>query len=72
MVEFEDPITDTDYDPMGDPAGTAWKFIMVIGGITMTLLAFMVAQNNVLPTVTSFIGGLTGSNVGGNETVEVV
>jgi hypothetical protein len=64
MVSFEDPVTDTTYDPIGNPGGTAWKFIMMVGGLTMTLLAVGIANNNVLPWITNTFSNLTGTDVG--------
>jgi len=66
MVDFEaeDPITGTSYDPLGDPTGTAMKFLMAVAGITMTLLALGVAQSAVLPRVSDLFSGLTGVDTG--------
>lgn len=71
MVEFEDPITDTEYD-FSDPAGTGMKVLTVLGGIAMTLVLFVVAQENIVPRITSALSGLTGTDVGGTGSVEVV
>lgn len=66
MVEFEDPVTGTEYDPT-DPAGLALKGVYGVLGITMTLLLFSIAQMNVLPTVQNFLGNLTNMSVGGSS-----
>lgn len=63
MAEFQDPITDTTYDPLGDPAGTALKSVYVIAGIAMTLLLFNIASGSVLPRVQSVLG--LGGDSGG-------
>jgi len=70
MAKFEDPVTGTSYDPIGDPAGTAMKFVYVVGGLTMTLLALGVAQGNVLPRLKGLINDFLGVNAGG-DTVTV-
>lgn len=70
MVEFEDPITDTDYDT-GNPAAFGMQMLKVLAGITLTLVAFSIAQTNIVPRITGFLGSLTGMSVGGNETIEV-
>lgn len=66
MVDFqaEDPITGTSYDPLGDPSGTAMKFVMAVLGISMTLLALGVAQSTVLPTLSGLFESVTGVNSG--------
>jgi len=71
MVEFEDPITDTSYNPIGDPSGTLLKSVYAVAGITMTLLLLGVAQNSVLPQVQSFVESLLGLDTGsGNNVVQ--
>lgn len=69
MVRFTDPITDTEYNPIGDPTGTAVKSVYAIAGITMTLLLVSIANNNILPTVQGALSGLLGTGVGGESTV---
>jgi hypothetical protein len=64
MVEFSDPITDTNYDPIGDPSGTALQAVYAIAGISMTLLLVSIANTNVVPRVQSFLSSLTGADVG--------
>jgi len=64
MVEFTDPITDINYDPIGDPSGTALQAVYAIAGISMTLLLLSIANTNVVPRAQSFISGLVGVNVG--------
>jgi len=71
MTELMDPITDVEYDPVGDPAGTALKSVYVIGGITMTLLLFSVAQNTVLPTVGSLLDSTIGVSGGTGDGLDV-
>ena len=69
MVKFTDPITDTEYNPIGDPTGTAVKSVYAIAGITMTLLLVSIANNNILPSVQGFLGGVLGTGVGGDSVV---
>jgi len=63
MVSFEDPITDTTYRPLSDPVGTLSKSGMIVAGLTMTLLLFGIAQNQVLPMVGGFVNNVTGGLV---------
>lgn len=67
MAKFKDPVTGTNYDPFGDPAGTALKFVYAVGGIAMTALAVSIATGNVLPRLQSFLGGLLGVDAGGDS-----
>lgn len=67
MVEFTDPITDTKYNPVGDPAGTVLQSVYIVLGLTMTLLLLGIAQAGVLPRVQSLIGNLLGIETGGGE-----
>jgi hypothetical protein len=69
VVSFQDPITDTEYNPIGDPTGTAVKSVYAIAGITMTLLLVSIANNNILPQVQGVLSGLLGTGVGGESTV---
>jgi len=72
MVEFEDPITDTEYDA-SDPLDMAKTAVMVLGGMAVTLTLFAVANNNVVPAITGFIADLTGYNAGGSgDTPDIV
>ena len=67
MVEFEDPITETEYDPVGDPSGTLLQSVYAVAGITMTLLLLGIAQGRVLPAVREFIKSLLGVDPTGGE-----
>ena len=69
MVKFTDPITDTEYNPIGDPTGTIVKSVYAIAGITMTLLLVSIANNNILPQVQGTLSSLTGTGVGGDSVV---
>jgi hypothetical protein len=71
MVEFTDPITDTQYDPIGDPSGTAVQAIYAILGISMTLILVSIANSNVVPRVQNLLSGLTGGTVGEGDMVGV-
>lgn len=64
MPEFTDPLTDTSYDPIGDPSGTAVQAIYAVAGISMTLILISIANSNVVPKVQSLLSGLTGADVG--------
>jgi hypothetical protein len=64
MTEFEDPITDTSYDPLGDPAGTALQSIYVVLGIGMTLVLFGIAQSTVVPTLAGLFDVIPGVDSG--------
>jgi len=64
MVQFTDPLTDTNYNPIGDPVGTAKQSVYAIAGISMTLLLLSIANTNVVPRVQSALSSLTGANVG--------
>jgi len=72
MVKLTDPITDQDYDPIGDPAGTLLQSVYVVGGIAMTLILFNIAQSDVVPAVSNLLSSLTGGAVadeGGSQIV---
>jgi len=71
MTELMDPITDVQYDPVGDPAGTAIQAVIVVGGITMTLLLFSVAQNTALPAVGNVLNSLIGIDGGTGDGIDV-
>jgi hypothetical protein len=64
MPEFTDPLTDTSYDPIGDPSGTAVQAVYAIAGISMTLILISIANSNVVPRVQGFLASLTGGSVG--------
>jgi hypothetical protein len=64
MPEFTDPLTDTSYDPIGNPSGTAIQAVYAIAGISMTLLLISIANTNVVPKVQQLLANLTGANVG--------
>lgn len=71
MAKLKDPITDTTYDPLGDPAGTALQAVYAVAGIAMTALLVSIATGNVLPRVQSFVSDLLGINAGDSSvTVE--
>jgi hypothetical protein len=64
MVEFTDPITDTSYDPIGDPAGTVLQAVYAVAGIAMTALLVSIATGNVLPRVQGFLSDMLGIDAG--------
>jgi hypothetical protein len=64
MPEFTDPLTDTSYDPIGDPSGTVVQAIYAIAGISMTLILISIANSNVVPKVQNALSSLTGGSVG--------
>jgi len=70
-VEFDDPVTDVSYDPIGDPVGTAMSAVAIVGGLTMTLLLFTIAQGTVLPVVQDVVSSLTGGAVESDSDMEV-
>jgi len=64
VVEFEDPITGTSYDPVGDPTGTAVQAGYAVLGIAMTLLLVNVAQSTVLPELEGLASVVPGVDTG--------
>jgi hypothetical protein len=64
MPEFEDPITDVEYDPLGDPAGTAKQAVMIVAGIGMTLVLFGISQSTVVPVLASVFDAIPGVDSG--------
>jgi hypothetical protein len=62
--QFEDPITDTSYDPFGDPSGTLMKAVSVVLGIGMTLVLFGIAQSTVVPTLAGVFDAVPGVDSG--------
>lgn len=64
MVKFSDPITDIEYDPIGEPVATATQAVYAIAGISMTLLLLSIANTNVVPRAQSFLSNLVGVDVG--------
>jgi len=67
MVEFEDPITNTSYDPIGDPTGTALQAVYAVLGIAMTLLLVGIARSSVLPFVSGLVEDVVGVDTGGTD-----
>jgi len=67
MVEFEDPVTDVTYDPLGDPTGTLMKAVTVVGGIAMTIVLFSLANSSVVPVIQNAVNEATGGFVDAGE-----
>jgi len=51
VVDFEDPLTDTTYDPLGDPSGTAMQALGIVFGLSMTIILFGLANSTVAPKI---------------------
>lgn len=67
--EAEDPLTGTTWDPVGNPTGTVAKFVMITAGFAMTLLAFGIAQQDVVPRVSNVLQSLLGVDTGSGSDV---
>jgi len=72
MAEFTDPVTDTSYDPIGNPGQTAVKAVYAVAGISMTLILLGIAQSTVVPTVTNALESVVGFNPTTGESNEGV
>jgi hypothetical protein len=70
MVEFEDPITDAEYDT-GNLPGLGMQAFMMVGGITMTLLLFATSNNVVLPWVADLLGNFGADPTGESSNIPV-
>lgn len=66
VVKATDPVTDTTYD-FSDPSGMIRKVLMMVAGLTATLMIVGVVLNQVGPAVGGFISNISGGllNPGG-------
>jgi hypothetical protein len=64
MPSFQDPITDVEYDPIGDPTGTAKQAAMIVAGIGMTLVLFGISQQTVVPLLADVFDAIPGIDSG--------
>lgn len=64
MPTFSDPVTNTRYDPIGDPSGFLMKMVGIVVGLTLTALAASIALRQALPWTQGQLSQLSGGVVG--------